>query len=363
MYRTVLPSNTFGPGLYQSEGQDQFSQLGSGVVTRVTQTSVTLAFDGTQDGINLERDGLYNIMKLANDVTYRRLTNALNSLNGYSSGPTTHLISVLFGYSEPGTLSFQHVLQFSNMDNSQKEAVSFAISQKDVAIIHGPPGTGKTTTVVEVILQAVKQGQKVLCCAHSNEAVDNLVERLVKSKFKVLRLGHPASLLDSNQKHLLDAALAHSVNPIIISDIRKDMDKAFKACDKGQRSNLRLEIRELRRELRDLVGVADVEETRIPLLLIDTAGCGLNEMEDTDEQSKGNQEVDIVALHIKALTDAGVQVKGLNSIIAPYNLQSISCHFHIISSCHNDMMETLPMSTSKASWKKVLDLLPPDESL
>lgn len=53
-------------------------------------------------------------------------------------------------------------LEFSNtgLDNSQKEAVCFALSQKDVAIIHGPPGTGKTTTVVEVILQAVKQEQK-----------------------------------------------------------------------------------------------------------------------------------------------------------------------------------------------------------
>uniref|UniRef100_A0A9J7ZI83 DNA-binding protein SMUBP-2 n=1 Tax=Cyprinus carpio carpio TaxID=630221 RepID=A0A9J7ZI83_CYPCA len=467
---SILPSNTFGPGdiigLYQAEGQEQ---LGSGVVTRVTQASLTVAFDDTQDGMNLDRDGLYNLMKLANDVTYRRQSSALKTLNGYSSGPASLLISVLFGYSEPGILSHQHTLEFSNtgLDNSQKEAVSFAISQKDVAIIHGPPGTGKTTTVVEVVLQAVKQEQKVLCCAPSNVAVDNLVERLAKSKVKVLRLGHPARLLESIQKHSLDAVLAHSDNTNIISDIRKDMDKAFnemkKARDKGQRSNLRLEIKELRRELRtreelaitqilkradvilatntgasddgplkhlptdhfdlvvidecaqalesscwiallkarkcilagdykqlpptiksqsaaskglsvslmerlikkygdsvvrmlttqyrmnsaimqwaseqmyegkliahpsvekhllrDLAGVADVEETRIPLLLIDTAGCGLNEMEDTDEQSKGNQgEVDIVALHIKALTEAGVQVKDI-AIIAPYNLQ------------------------------------------
>lgn len=58
-------------------------------------------------------------------------------------------------------------------------------------------------------------------------AVDNLVERLVKSKVKVLRLGHPARLLESIQKHSLDAVLAHSDNTNIISDIRKDMDKAF----------------------------------------------------------------------------------------------------------------------------------------
>lgn len=48
-----------------------------------------------------------------------------------------------------------------DLDESQREAVSFALSQREVAVIHGPPGTGKTTTVVEVVLQAVKQGQKV----------------------------------------------------------------------------------------------------------------------------------------------------------------------------------------------------------
>lgn len=48
-----------------------------------------------------------------------------------------------------------------NLDDSQREAVTFALSQRELAVIHGPPGTGKTTTVVETILQAVRQGQKV----------------------------------------------------------------------------------------------------------------------------------------------------------------------------------------------------------
>lgn len=68
---------------------------------------------------------------------------------------------------------------------------------------------------------------QVLCCAPSNVAVDNLVERLARCKAKVLRLGHPARLLESIQKHSLDAILAQSDNANIIADIRKDMDKAF----------------------------------------------------------------------------------------------------------------------------------------
>ncbi|KAL0968844.1 hypothetical protein UPYG_G00272620 [Umbra pygmaea] len=468
-----LPSNNFGPGdivgLYELDGVKPSSQLCTGVVTRVSQSAITLACEDSQDGLSLDTDTLYNLMKLANDVTYKRMIKALTTLNGYSSGPASNLISVLFGYSQPGCNSQPSDLCFlnTNLDDSQREAVSFALSQREVAVIHGPPGTGKTTTVVEIILQAVKQGLKVLCCAGSNVAVDNLVERLAKAKAKVLRLGHPARLLESIQKHSLDAVLAHSDNTNIIGDIRKDIDKALmgmkKMRDKGEKIHLKREVGELRKELRtreaaaiteilkradvvlatntgandngplkglpvehfdwvvidecaqalesscwipllrarkcilagdykqlpptiksqtaaskglsvslmerliqqhgesvvrmltvqyrmnsnimtwaseqmyqgkltahssvenhllrDMPGIASVEETITPLLLIDTAGCGLNEMEVTDEQSKGNQgEVDIVELHIKALTDAGVKPKDI-AVIAPYNLQ------------------------------------------
>ncbi|KAF3688758.1 DNA-binding protein SMUBP-2 [Channa argus] len=468
-----LPSNSFGPGdivgLYDTSGCTTVSQIGTGVVTRISQASISVAFDESKDGLSFDNDALYNLLKLANDVTYKRMKHALNALNGYRNGPAANLINVLFGETKPSSQSEPNKAEFlnGNLDDSQREAVTFALSQRELAIIHGPPGTGKTTTVVEIILQAVKQGQKVLCCAPSNVAVDNLVERLARCKAKILRLGHPARLLESMQKHSLDAILAHSDNANIIADIRKDIDKAFlgikKMHEKGEKANFKREIGELRKELKtreataitqalknadvvlstntgacdggplkflpaehfdwvvidecaqslesscwiallrarkcilagdykqlpptiksqiaaskglslslmerliqmygdsvvrmltvqyrmnsaimdwastqmyqgkltahssvarhllkDLPGVTCVEETSMPLLLIDTAGCGLSEMEVTDEQSKGNRgEVDIVELHIKALTAAGVKAKDI-AVIAPYNLQ------------------------------------------
>lgn len=470
---STLPSNSFGPGdivgLYESGSFNAESQVGTGIVTKVSQASISVAFDDSKDGLTFDTDGLYNLLKLANDVTYKRMKRALNDLNRYGSGPSGNLINVLFGESKPSSVSQTNEIEFfnKNLDDSQKEAVTFALSQKELAVIHGPPGTGKTTTVLEIILQAVKQDQKVLCCAPSNVAVDNLVEKLTRCKAKVLRLGHPARLLESIQKHSLDAVLAHSADAGIIADIRNDIDKAFggmrKVRDKGERANLRREVGELRKELRnreataiaqilkgaevvlststgacddgplkhlpadhfdwvvidecaqalesscwiallrarkcilagdykqlpptiksqaaaskglslslmerviqvysdsvvrmltvqyrmnsaimrwaskemyqgkltahssveshvlrDLPGVSAVDETSTPLLLIDTAGCGLDEMEVTDEQSKGNPgEVDIVELHIKALTDAGLKAKDI-AVIAPYNLQ------------------------------------------
>ena len=78
------------------------------------------------------------------------------------------------------------------LDESQREAVAVALTRPDVAIIHGPPGTGKTTTLVELLHQAVAQSKmRVLACAPSNVAVDNLLERLsrVKPKLRLVRLG------------------------------------------------------------------------------------------------------------------------------------------------------------------------------
>ncbi|NXQ55282.1 SMBP2 protein, partial [Anthoscopus minutus] len=480
---TELPSNSFGPGdivgLYESAGQG--NPLCTGVVTRVTPKAVTVALEEPRDGeLAVDHERSFRLLKLANDVTYNRLKRALTALKQYHGGPASDLIDVLFFASAPRAFPEKKPLEFFNasLDESQQEAVSFSLAQRELAIIHGPPGTGKTTTLVEIILQAVQQGLKVLCCAPSNVAVDNLVERLAGCRARLLRLGHPARLLQPIQQHSLDAVLARGDSARIVADIRRDMDLAWakskKAQDKGERSHFLGEIKTLRKELkereeaamaaalsqasvvlatntgassdgplkllpethfdlvvidecaqaleascwipllkapkcilagdhkqlpptiishraaaeglslslmerlaghygervvrmltvqyrmhqdimewasselyggqlsahpsvaqhllRDLPGVSSTEETSIPLLLIDTAGCGLFELEVEDEQSKGNPgEVQLVGVHIQALVDAGVKAKDI-AVVAPYNLQVDMLRQHL---CHS----------------------------
>ncbi|XP_072646336.1 DNA-binding protein SMUBP-2-like isoform X1 [Canis lupus baileyi] len=101
----VLPSNSFTSGdivgLY-----DEGNQLATGILTRITQRSVTVAFDASHDfQLSLDRERAYRLLKLANDITYKRLKKALITLKKYHSGPASSLIEVLFGGSAPSPAS------------------------------------------------------------------------------------------------------------------------------------------------------------------------------------------------------------------------------------------------------------------
>jgi superfamily I DNA and/or RNA helicase len=91
------------------------------------------------------------------------------------------------------------------LDDRQRLAVSAALRTGDIALIHGPPGTGKTRTLVEVVRQRVARGERVLCAAPSNTAVDNLGVRLAEAGVRAIRLGHPARVHPALATLTLDA--------------------------------------------------------------------------------------------------------------------------------------------------------------
>ncbi|XP_047264353.1 DNA-binding protein SMUBP-2 isoform X6 [Capsicum annuum] len=200
-------------------------------------------------------------------VTYRRMKDTLIQLSkGVLKGPASNLVPVLFGERQP-TMSKKDV-NFTplnrNLDHSQKDAISKALSSKDVFLLHGPPGTGKTTTVVEIILQEVERGSKILACAASNIAVDNIVERLVPHRVKLVRLGHPARMLPQVLDSALDAQVLRGDNSALANDIRKEMKalngKLLKAKDRNAKRDIRRELKSLSREerKRQQLAVADV---------------------------------------------------------------------------------------------------------
>ncbi|KAL8229878.1 hypothetical protein R6Q57_014778 [Mikania cordata] len=264
----VLPAHKFGTHdvivLKPNKADLGSPALGQGVVYRLKDSSITIAFDDIpEEGLNSP----LRIEKVANEVTYRRMKDTLIQLSkGVRMGPAADLVPVLFGEKSPTVVKKD--VSFTpfnkNLDHSQKDAVKKALSSKDVFLLHGPPGTGKTTTVVEIILQEVKHGSKILVCAASNIAVDNIVERLVPHRVKLVRVGHPARLLPQILESALDAQVLRGDNSSLANDIRKEMktlnSKLLKAKDRNTKRDIRKELKMLSKEehKRQQLAVTDV---------------------------------------------------------------------------------------------------------
>ncbi len=145
-------------------------------------------------------------LDLANDEVARlRQKAALERVRTAGGDRLAELRGILLGEADPEFVPELPVAPLNPALNvSQQEAVRFALTAADLAIIHGPPGTGKTTAVVELIRQAIQRGDKVLACAPSNLAVDNLLEKLLAAGERAVRLGHPARVLPALREHTLD---------------------------------------------------------------------------------------------------------------------------------------------------------------
>lgn len=172
------------------------------------------------------------------------------------------LMLVLFGQSSPYPTIYDSETSPGKIEwvepglnDSQKSAIAFALASQDVALIHGPPGTGKTHTLIELILQLLRQNQRLLVCGPSNISVDNIVERLAPHKVPMVRLGHPARLLPNVLNHSLDVLTRTSEAAGILQDIRKELDEKQASVRKARFSRERRviygEMRDLRREFRE----------------------------------------------------------------------------------------------------------------
>jgi predicted DNA helicase len=140
----------------------------------------------------------------ANDITFKRWMENLDNLR--ESGRKA--LELYLGLREPEESEPVSFTPFDKRLNaSQRKAIAKALGSRDFFLIHGPFGTGKTRTLVELIRQEVERGHKVLATAESNVAVDNIVERLVGSGIKIVRVGHPSRV----SKALHETTLAYLI--------------------------------------------------------------------------------------------------------------------------------------------------------
>ena len=129
------------------------------------------------------------------ETTYRLMFEAIDRVSRAKGNRLAELRDLFYNPGHPAKFTFAP-MRFPWLNPTQERAVNEVLWAKDVAVVHGPPGTGKTTTLVEAIYETLRRESQVLVCAQSNMAVDWISERLMERGVEVLRVGNPTRVTD-----------------------------------------------------------------------------------------------------------------------------------------------------------------------
>jgi len=189
------------------------------------------------------------VQLLFDENSYKEMEYALHFVTTTKVERINQLMHIILGDAE-AQFSQENPIILPWLNQSQNDALNIVINAKDIAIVHGPPGTGKTTTLIEAILQTLKNESQILVCAPSNAAVDLLVEKLYAKGVNVLRLGHPARVNEEILSKTLDARISQHLNYKDLKSSRKKSQEYFNLAGKYKR-NFGPEEREQRKLLFD----------------------------------------------------------------------------------------------------------------
>ena len=193
----------------------------TGTVTEKGARFIKVAFDKRVPKWAIKKK--VRIDLYANDITFRRMEDNLNHLSLKGKNALEYILNERNPKKNRDVPYISYIDE--NLNDSQKKAIENALSCENFFLIHGPFGTGKTRTLVELISQETRQGHKVLATAESNAAVDNILERLMDNKKLTLtRLGHPQRV----SKHNITQTLAYKVEN---HKLNKKIKKIHKKID------------------------------------------------------------------------------------------------------------------------------------
>ncbi|MDE7349834.1 MAG: AAA family ATPase [Muribaculaceae bacterium] len=166
----------------------------TGTVSYVDGDRMVVAIPESADVGRLSAGGQAGVMLSFDETSYRTMFEAIDRTIK-AKGRLAELRDLIYSRRKAGEFTFAP-LGFPYLNPAQQQAVNKVLCAKDVAVVHGPPGTGKTTTLVEAIAETLRREPQVLVCAQSNMAVDWICERLVDRGVHVLRLGNPSRVND-----------------------------------------------------------------------------------------------------------------------------------------------------------------------
>ncbi|MBM4281842.1 MAG: AAA family ATPase [Deltaproteobacteria bacterium] len=184
--------------------------VGHGVVARRRRGQLQVVFDGVDAARDLDVDDAVDLLRGEDEVTIRRLRDGLDRARA-ATGRTARLVEVLLGVGPPRATRLPDDdgaalgLHDGALNDDQRRAALHALLAEDVALVHGPPGTGKTHVLVDVIQRCVDRGERVLALCASNAAVDHLALSLLRARptLALARAGDPARAHEQLEAHTL----------------------------------------------------------------------------------------------------------------------------------------------------------------
>lgn len=267
-----------------------------GVVAEREDRQVRVAFEEPPD--EEEAGTLYRLDVAPDEAARIRQRQALDHVRRARRDRLAELRTLLLGAGMPdfAPLVDEPVLD-PGLNPSQCAAVAFALAAKDVAVLHGPPGTGKTTTVVEIIRRAVRRRQRVLVCAPSNLGVDNVLERLLAWGENVVRLGHPARVLPTLREHTLDLLVEKHPDARLARKMVKEAFAVFRQAGKWTRSKPEPGAKQqMRQEARALLGDARKMETSAIQQILHSTPIVCSTLTGLDRDLLGDRRFDLLVI-------------------------------------------------------------------
>ncbi len=237
----------------------------SGVVNFVKKNRMQIILNSKDlpDWLGL---GQIGVDLLFDERTYQEMEKALRKVQEAKKGRLAELRAILMGIQPPRYSASGQAVPHPYLNEAQNEAVQHILAAQDVAVVHGPPGTGKTTTVVEAVRRLAEQEATVLVTAPSNTAVDLLTERLAEQGLEVTRIGNISRVEESVIRHTLDMKLAGHPESKNIKKVKIQAAEARRNARKYKRRfgpEERMERNRLYQEARELSAWARQLEDRL----------------------------------------------------------------------------------------------------
>jgi ATP-dependent RNA/DNA helicase IGHMBP2 len=195
------------------------------------------------------RDGKLGIDLLFDENSYKEMQQALDIANKNKEEHKEVLTKVLIGKKTPSADNIITTIATKGLNTYQQQAVLKIVNANELAIVHGPPGTGKTTTLIQAIIALLNNGaKKILVAAPSNTAVDVVSEKLHLNGVKVLRIGNPVRVSEALQTLTLDEKICNHATNVQIKKLRRQANDYRDMAQKYKR-NFGIAEREKRKAL------------------------------------------------------------------------------------------------------------------